>query len=192
MLAADSTTRGVEQRERLFIAVPLAEDARSVIAKSLPKHLPGKLVPPENWHFTLRFLGSTEAAVRDQIVQRLKSATCGARFDIHFNELGAFPNPGRARILWLGVDEGAERLIQLAAVAEGVARSVGFVAEAREFKPHLTLSRIDPPTSVKELLVSKPRLGARMTVDSVILYRSRLGGGPARYEEVARFPLSTR
>ena len=52
------------------------------------------------------------------------------------------------------------------------------------------LSRIDPPTSVKALVASKPRFGTRMTVDSVILYRSRLGGGPARYEEVARFPLS--
>jgi 2'-5' RNA ligase len=29
-----------------------------------------------------------------------------------------------------------------------------------------------------------------MTVDSVILYRSRLGGGPARYEEVERFALA--
>jgi len=181
---------GGEKRERLFIGVPLTDDARRAIAKSLPKKLPGKPVPAENWHFTLRFLGSTEAAVRDQIVQRLRSATCGARFDIRFNELGAFPNPGRARILWVGVDDGADRLIQLAAVAEGVARSVGFPAEAREFRPHLTLSRIDPPTSVKELLGAKPRFGAGMTVDSVILYRSHLGGGPARYEEITRFALS--
>lgn len=182
---------GAEQRERLFIGVPLTDDARRAIEKSLPKKLPGKPVPAENWHFTLRFLGSTEAAARDQIIERLRSATCGARFQIRFNELGAFPNAGRARILWLGVDEGAARLIQLAAIAEGVARSVGFPAEAREFKPHLTLSRIDPPTSVKLLLGSKPQFDVSMTVDSVILYRSRLGGGPARYEEVARFPLSS-
>jgi 2'-5' RNA ligase len=182
---------GAEKAERLFIGVPLTNGARRGIANALPKKLPGKPVPPENWHFTLRFLGSTETEARDRIVERLKGATCGAPFTVRFNELGAFPNPGRARILWLGVDDGADRMIQLAAIAESVARSVGFAAEAREFKPHLTLSRIDPPTSVKTLVNSAPRFGMRMTVDSVVLYRSRLGGGPARYEQVERFALGT-
>jgi len=175
--------------ERLFIGVPLTEDARRAIAKSLPEKLPGKTVPPENWHFTLRFLGSTSAEARDQIIARLKSATCGDPFTIRFSDLGAFPNARRARILWLGIDEGAERLLQLGAIAEGAARSVGFAAESKEFKPHLTLSRIDPPAAVATLLASKPRFGARMLVDAVILYRSRLGGGPARYEEVVRIKL---
>lgn len=175
--------------ERLFIGVPLTEDARRAIAKSLPEKLPGKPVPPENWHFTLRFLGATSGEARDQVVARLESATCGDPFTIRFSELGAFPNARRARILWLGIDEGADRLLQLAAIAEGAARSVGFAAESKEFKPHLTLSRIDPPAAVATLLASKPRFGARMLVDSVILYRSRLGGGPARYEEVLRIKL---
>lgn len=144
-------------------------------------------MPSENWHFTLRFLGATSAEARDQIVERLGAATCGAPFSIRFSELGAFPNPRRARVLWVGIDEGAERLIQLAVIAEGVARSVGFAAGTREFKPHLTLSRIDPPAAVTTLLASRPRFRTKMTVGSVILYRSRLGGGPARYEEVKRF-----
>jgi len=175
--------------ERLFIGVPLTEDARRAIVRSLPKSLPGKPVPPENWHFTLRFLGSTSDEARDQIVERLESATCGAPFSIRFSQLGAFPNPKRARILWLGIDEGAEQLIQLAAIAEGTARSVGFAAETKPFKPHLTLGRIDPPVTVAKLLGTKPRFGTRMTVDSLILYRSHLGGGPARYEEVVKIRL---
>jgi 2'-5' RNA ligase len=175
--------------ERLFIGVPLTADARSAIEKSLPGTLPGKLVPPESWHFTLRFLGSTSADARDQIVGRLQAARCGAAFEIRFSDLGAFPRPNRARILWLGIDEGSERMIQIAAIAEAAARGAGFPAETKSFTPHLTLSRIDPPVSVATLVGSKPRFGARMTVDSVILYRSRLGGGPARYEEVVRIPL---
>jgi len=175
--------------ERLFIGVPITEDARRSIVSALPKNLPGKPVPPENWHFTLRFLGSTPAAARDQVVQLLRSATCGAPFSIRFNSLGAFPRPNRARILWLGIDEGAERMIQLAAIAEATARVAGFAAESKPFTPHLTLSRIDPPGSVSALVAAKPRFGARMTVDCLILYRSRLGGGPARYEEVERIQL---
>ena len=138
--------------ERLFIGVPLTEEVRRAIEKSLPGNLPGKLVPPENWHFTLRFLGSTESDARDRIIERLESAACGGSFRIRFNELGAFPSPRRARILWIGIDEGAERMIQLAAIAEGVSRSVGFAAETKPFRPHLTLSRIDPPVSVATLI----------------------------------------
>ena len=178
-----------EKRERLFIGVPLTEAARRAIERSLPRNLPGKLVPPENWHFTLRFLGSTTEEARDQIVQLLKFAACGDAFSVRFNELGAFPRASRARILWLGIDQGAERMSQLAAIVEAAARSVGFAAESREFTPHLTLSRIDPPSSVKTLVDSKPRLGTRMPVGSLILYRSHLGGGPARYEEVVRIEL---
>jgi len=175
--------------ERLFVGVPLTEDARRAIATSLPKNLPGKCVAPENWHFTLRFLGSTSADVRDQIVVRLGAAACGSPFNIRFGELGAFPNPKRARILWLGIDDGADRFMQLAAIAEATARSVGFAAETKLFRPHLTLSRIDPPVAVATLLGSKPRFGTRMIVDSLVLYRSQLGGGTVRYEEVTRIRL---
>ena len=80
-------------------------------------------------------------------------------------------------------------MIQLAAIAEGAARSVGLAAESKEFTPHLTLSRIDPPQSVKTLVASKLNFGGRMRVESVVLYRSRLGGGPARYEEVLTIAL---
>src|SRR5882762_7979911 len=87
--------------ERLFIGVPLTEDARRAIATSLPKNLPGKPVLPENWHFTLRFLGPTSADARDQIVKRLGAAACGSPFNIRFAELGAFPNPSvRASYGW--------------------------------------------------------------------------------------------
>ena len=175
--------------ERLFIGVPLTEDARQAIARSLPKNLPGKPVAPESWHFTLRFLGSTDAEPRARIVERLQAARCGKSFTIRFSELGAFPRPNRARILWLGIHEGAERMIQLSAIAEAAARAAGFAAETKPFKPHLTLSRIDPPASVHPLLVAKPSFAARMLVDSLVLYRSRLGSGPARYEEVVRIPL---
>lgn len=186
------TAEPAEKPERLFIAVPLTDEARHGLQKVLPRNLPGKLVPPPNWHFTLRFLGPTLPSARDEIIAKLKAATCGMAFTIRFSELGTFPHPRRARILWVGVDEGAERLIQLAAIAEAAARSAGFAAETKEFRPHLTLSRIDPPASVKTLVSTNMKVGLRMPVTAIVLYRSRLGGGgPARYEEVERFELST-
>ena len=175
--------------ERLFIGVPTTADARAAIARTLPKNLPGKLVAPDKWHFTLRFLGPTTREARDAIFARLSDAKLGSRFNVRFGELGAFPNARRARILWLGLTRGGERLSELAAVAEDAAQSAGFAPEGRGFKPHLTLSRIDPPQAISALLAQKHRYDIEMAVTALILYRSQLGGGPARYEEVARFDL---
>jgi 2'-5' RNA ligase len=182
-------SRDVARPDRLFIGVPVTADARDAIARALPKNLPGKPATPDKWHFTLRFLGPTASEARDKIVTGLSAAMLGSVFRVRFGQLGAFPNPRRARILWLGVREGAERLSELAAVAEAVARIAGFAPEARPFKTHLTLSRIDPPQNIATLLAQKHAYNFDMTVAAVILYRSRLGGGPARYEEVARFDL---
>jgi RNA 2',3'-cyclic 3'-phosphodiesterase len=180
---------GSPKPERLFIGVPLTPDASAAIARVLPKNLPGKPVAPDKWHFTLRFLGATTREARDQIITELSNARLGPSFRIRFGELGAFPNPRRARILWLGVTRGGERLSDLAEVAEGVARNIGFSPEGRRFKPHLTLSRIDPPQTIAELLAGKRNYGVEMTVRALILYRSQLGGGPARYQELAKFEL---
>lgn len=155
----------------------------------LPKNLPGKPVAPDKWHFTLRFLGPTALDVRNDIVARLSAARLGPDFQVRFGELGAFPNPRRARILWLGVTRGGERLSELAAVAENAARNAGFAAEGKRFTPHLTLSRLDPPHNIAALLAQKHSYNVEMAIPTLILYRSRLGGGPARYEEVARFDL---
>ena len=108
---------------------------------------------------------------------------------MRFGELGAFPNPRRARILWLGVTLGGERLSALASIAEDAARTAGFAAEGKRFTPHLTLSRIDPPQNIAELLAQKHRYEVEMPVSALILYRSKLGSGPARYEEASRFEL---
>jgi 2'-5' RNA ligase len=178
-----------QRTERLFLGVPLTDEARRAIAASLPKVLPGKPVIPENWHFTLRFLGATAREQRDQLVGQVSSARLGPRFKITFGELGAFPNARRARILWLGVEKGAEPFRALGKLMEEIVRLAGFSAEKREFTPHLTLSRIDPPTSVVSLLASGIRIRCEMEIDSIVLYRSVLGGGPPRYEELERFSL---
>lgn len=184
------TTDATPKPERLFIGVPLIDEARRAIERALPSNLPGKKVPPKNWHFTLRFLGATMPDAREDIIARLRAATCGQAFTVRFNELGAFPHPRRARILWLGLDDGVDRMSQLAAIAEATARGAGFPAELKEYRPHITLSRIDPPESVKTLLVSKAKFAIRMPVNAIVLFRSRVGGGPARYEEIERFELS--
>jgi 2'-5' RNA ligase len=176
--------------ERLFVAVPLTEQARQEIVARLPG-LPGRLVPPQNWHFTLRFLGATNPRMRDLLMAELRKARFGSAFSIRFGWLGAFPRAKRARIVWLGVDEGAERLISVAEIVESAVRRAGFPGEERPFKPHLTLSRIEPTRSVSEVLASHPPLEVKMPVTEVVLVRSQLGKGPAQYQAIERFSLGS-
>jgi 2'-5' RNA ligase len=177
--------------ERLFLGVPLTEGTRESLQRALrDRSLPGRAVPPGNWHLTLRFLGSTAPEVRDRLMRRLQAADLGASFQIGFSGFGAFPRPARATVLWLGVKAGVDRLGALADTVNRAADEPGLPGGEREFKPHLTLCRIDPPRDVRPFIAGTPYVGEKMTVDRVILFRSRLGGGPARYDEVATFPLT--
>src|SRR5687767_5748803 len=179
--------------ERLFIGVPVDPATRGTIAEhlrdSLGERLPGRAVPPENWHLTLRFLGATRPDQQEGIREVLRRTALGEPFRVAFGALGAFPRPRTARVLWLGITHGGDGLARLAALAEAAARVHGFPPEERSYRAHLTLSRIDPPADIAYTVRAVPPLDLEMAVREVILFRSRLGRGPARYEVVESFAL---
>ncbi len=183
-----------DHADRLFLAVPVTDAIRAELQNHLRQalageRLPGRVVPAENWHLTLRFLGDTEAGARERLLSELQAATLGNRFELEFGRCGAFPRPARASVLWLGVAQGEALLRALAAEVESAVGRAGWMPENRPFSPHLTLSRIQPPRDLRELLAAAPAFPLRMPVQEVALFRSRLGRGPARYEALERFPL---
>lgn len=184
----------VEPVGRLFIGVPLTMEVRAALASHLgealgDRPLPGRPVPPENWHLTLRFLGGTEMVQYEKLLRALEETQWGAAFGLRLSSLGAFPRPARATVLWLGIDRGKEELVALAGqVAEAVERA-GFPAEERPFSAHLTLSRIRPHQDVRSVIDKVPPVGLRLNVERLVVFRSHLGGGPARYEELETFVL---
>ena len=192
------------RRERTFLAVALDDLSRHALAAHLDPHLgvfalddgappermtPGRPVPIANWHLTLRFLGATTELQRDLVLGRLAQHHLPRPFRVRFGALGAFPRPDRASVLWLGVEGGAEDLADLAAVSEDAAQGAGFPPEDRPFHPHLTLSRIRPPEDIAPLLDAVPPSRTGMLVEAVTLFRTRLGGGPVRYEVIDEVPL---
>jgi len=177
---------------RLFLAVPMRDEARHALATLLARatsSMPGKVVPPDNWHLTLRFLGSTEEATYDRLLAGLDEMDPPPAFEIRFGSLGAFPRPSRAAVLWIGLERGLESLQDLAARVRSAAELAGLPLDDRPFRGHLTLSRIRPPEPVEGLLASTPPFGVGMRVDRIVLYRSHLGRPAARYEELESFPL---
>lgn len=181
------------KKMRLFLAVSLTDEARQQIASFLPRSLPGRPAPMTNWHFTLRFLGDTSNSQLETLLQVLNEVSWSAPLALRFEGLGAFPNARRARVLWLGVEEGATELIALAKIVEeaarAAARAAGFAPEGKAFVPHLTLSRMNRALNLESLLQSSTRCDVEMTVRDVVLYRSHLEGGPPRYEVLRRWTL---
>jgi len=175
---------------RIFVAVPLPDEVRMALADRLePLDMPGKVVPPENWHITLRFLGWTDDVAYDRMLASLDGADLGPPFNMRLGGMCAFPRPKSATVIWLAVTEGLSRLEELAAAAEEVAQSAGFGPEDRPFRAHLTLSRVRPAEDASDLLDSFPGADLGWRCGSVVVYRSHLGGGGARYEPLETFPL---
>lgn len=176
---------------RLFLGVDPSLDDRMALATLLEPlfPLPGRVVPPENWHITLRFLGSTDDVTADRLVHALDESALGGPFDIRLAGLGAFPRPARAGVLWMGVEDESSRLAELNRIAEESARAVGFEPEERPFHAHLTLSRLRPPQDVWPWLEQEPVFPRPVRVDAVTLFESTLGRGGARYEVRDRIAL---
>jgi 2'-5' RNA ligase len=179
---------------RLFLAVPLTDEARQRLADSLRGGLRGKALPgrpprPENWHLTLRFLGDVADDQYRALERRLRQTPLGEPFDLSFDRLGAFPRPARARVLWIGIGRGSEALCSLAETAERTAVAAGFAAEERPYHPHLTVSRLRRPGNLADLIEGFESAPIEMPVVEVVLYRSHLRPEGARYEALERFSL---
>jgi 2'-5' RNA ligase len=184
----------VEDLSRVFLAVPIPSDTTAILAALVAGAgpIPGKPAPPRNWHLTLRFLGAVDEVRYDRLLASIDQADLGWSFRIGFDHLGAFPNPRRATVLWLGVGPGSAALGELARTVEDAVQSAGFPPEDRPFHAHLTLSRIRPDRDVSHLVdsVHIPSVSFRAT--EVVLFRSELGGGPARYTPLESFALRAR
>ncbi len=176
---------------RVFVAVPLPDEVRMALADRLePLAMPGKVVPPENWHITLRFLGWTDDVAFDRMLAALDESDLGSPFNVMLGRMGAFPRPRSATVIWLAVSEGLTRLEELATIAEEAAQSAGFGPEERPFRAHLTLSRVRPAEDASDLLDSFQGADLGWRCGSVVVYRSHLGRDGARYEPLETFPLT--
>lgn len=180
---------------RLFVAVPVPADVGLEVGRVVAEARAAlgddarriRWVQLEGLHVTLRFLGPTPAARVPAVAAALDRSAAGRpAFEVRLAGAGAFPAAERPRALWLGIRQGADALSALAAALESELREAGWAVDTRPFRPHLTIARTDGvragPAAAAALLGAAADLDAGFTADAVILYRSHLGSGPARYE----------
>ena len=180
----------VERLKRLFLAVPLDEGVRAMLAQHLgSRPLPGRPILPTNWHLTVRFLGDTDQLSEEKLVAHLDQADLGGDFVVSLGEMGAFPRPARANVLWLAVAGGGDRLAELNQVCEDAAQAAGFAPDDRPYSAHLTLSRIRPDQDLRSFIAGYQPMPLRWNAGQLVLFRSVPDGG-LHYDPIERFGLS--
>jgi 2'-5' RNA ligase len=110
-----------------------------------------KPVEDENIHLTLRFIGEIPASLVRAICAEVSSLRV-EKFQIHVKGVSAFPSPLRPRVVWAGVEEGADKLRELHSLVEEKLRRLGIPREKEEFVPHITLARVKGTRNIDKLV----------------------------------------
>jgi 2'-5' RNA ligase len=197
---------GVDVDWRLFLAIPMPESVKSLVARLIaamtPHDLPVRWVGSESAHLTLHFLGETPPE-RAQLLRLGLSSTVAkqATFTLSTADVGVFPSLAAPRVLWLGLKGQTN---ELHALQRGLGRQLGaldFEIDDRAMHPHITLGRVrdDPPKNIGarvQTVLNEPEVlrlvreeRAELDVSEVMLIRSFLERGGPRHEPIARYVL---
>jgi RNA 2',3'-cyclic 3'-phosphodiesterase len=109
-----------------------------------------KLVERENLHFTVKFLGEISEAQASEAGSRMRNVPLKS-FEARLSGVGAFPDPGRPRVIWAGVPDSDRPPVE--SMAREVIRALDGIGEKdeRPFQAHVTLARVRSPTNLRQL-----------------------------------------
>ncbi len=180
---------------RAFIAVEIGELPELEHFHSELRDLGAGVKPVDvhQFHATLKFLGDTEESIVPKLEEVMRIAVSGIRpFTIRLRGSGTFPPKPPARVVWVGL-EGAEPLTLIAARLEGACQALGFEAESRPFRPHLTLARVkNPRASSSVVSLAAKYAGSEfgsVDVNSILLKKSVLSPQGPAYTTVLTLPM---
>jgi 2'-5' RNA ligase len=187
---------------RLFVAIPIPSAARegivgvvdAVRAAGDPTVRDVRWVRLDGLHLTLRFLGPTDEERVGEVTTAVdRTAAAIEPFNVVVTGGGAFPSAARPRALWLGVTDGATELATAAAQLDDALADAGWPREERPFRAHLTLARSDGvragPAVARRLIEAAGSVRQPFRAESLVLFESISGGGPARYVPLHEAPI---
>jgi len=155
-----------------------------------------KFVDANHAHQTVKFLGN----VPDDAVEQITGALAGITqkpFEIELRGVGFFPAASldkarNIRVIWVGMEKGAEKLKALQEEVESEMHALGFPREKR-FSAHVTLGRVKRPfRSKNELRRVLNKIGelqdvevGKMLVEDLKLKKSTLTPEGPIYEDLS-------
>src|SRR6266542_2965897 len=197
-MARDRALRPEAKPLRLFVAVDLPDTVKAKLAAAVAPYrdrIPGaRWTRSDGWHVTLKFVGATWPRLVETVHEAVRAtAAASTPFESRLTEMGVFPSPGSARVVWAGLED-IKGLFPPMVKRLDYLLAEHFVPEKRAFTPHLTLARLNPPRNIREFtpeLVGLAVPSEPFAVDRLVLYRSRLSPKGATYEQLLNAPFST-
>jgi len=153
-------------------------------------------VEPHKFHITLKFYG---AIPEDRLpdLARAMSAVAGPPIRTALRGMGGFPDLREPRVLWIGVDDSKGLITKLYRRINDVSAQLGFEAEDRRFRPHISVARVKKGRSHPVARELTPLMGltfAETTLREIALMTSHMPGpdalGGPEYRVFERVTLS--
>ena len=176
---------------RLFVALRPPAHIRDRLAATMAR------VPGARWqddaqlHLTVRFVGAVERPVAEDVAAALAGVIAPAPA-VAIAGVGRFERRGRTEALWAGVTP-HDALAALHRKVDHALVRCGLEPERRAYLPHVTLARFGRSATnegVDAWLADHVALASpAFAFEELILFESTLGGGGARYDPVAGWPL---
>ena len=148
-----------------------------------------RLVPDDNLHITLKFIGSVEESNLAAIEGVVKQVA--ARYqamNLVVNGMGMFKTSA-----WVGVQAHSE-LSEIASALNIACQPLGVLAEDKDYQPHVTLARFnkDSKTAIASLLEKyENQPWGEIRATTICLYRSDTLPEGAKYTVIDEVKLGT-
>jgi len=166
---------------RLFIAIDLPEEVKRelwLLALALERQAEqARVVPPENYHLTLLFIGETKRVneVRETFhLLRVPEEP----IEVFIEGIGSFKQQ-RTRTWWVGVTV-TEVLAGIYCELAALYRAAGFSIETRAFTPHITIAR--KVKASEPIVLTAPQY--KVKAGSISLMKSTPEAGRMVYTEI--------
>ncbi|MEJ2577123.1 MAG: RNA 2',3'-cyclic phosphodiesterase [Gammaproteobacteria bacterium] len=172
--------------KRLFLALwpdAAARQGLAALARAVALPAGARRVHPEDLHLTLQFLG----AVPLERLPAVREAAAGVEAEpvgLELTRVGCWPRP---RVAWCAPDETPAELSGLVARLGARLAAVGYPAESRPFRPHVTLAR-----KVRRLADARLVQPLFWRCADLALVESLARPAPPRYQVLEHWPLAEK
>ena len=181
---------------RYFIGIPI-KDWQDKLSKLLLKMKKGtkgvKWVKEENLHITLKFLGEIEEGKIEETKKIIEESLENIKsFSIEAGKLGAFPSLSSPHVIWLGIENGKEKVEEIFKNIEERLSSIDIPPDTRKFHPHITLGRVRRRVDKgwwKGILNMKLPKFPEIQIEEITLYSSKLHPDGPEYTPIKRYVI---
>ena len=176
---------------RVFLGIPLSEDAREEIEIIAQNIRGARWIPKENLHLTLNFLGELAPSRIEDLINSL-NRIFHPPTTLDLKGVGHFPPRGEVHTLWVGAANN-EIILQLKKRIDFALRQLEIPVEQRKFIPHITIARVkgcDNSEIGRFIVENNLFKHVGMPVNEFHLYSSHKQHPFPEYRIEATFPLS--